>query len=211
MLNETQLKGLTTELQCQLYFTQLGYNVSVPIAQDCRYDMIVDINNILYKIQVKTSRPNDSNSGGIIFNTVSSRMNHTEGNIRVKYTEDEIDFFCTYYNEKVYLVPIQLCQSTEKRLVEKRSTSNQIVDFLEDYEAEKVIQRLLEGKSLSVRDERKAVEQYDLEGNYINSFNNYMEAARSLGITSTGASSHISEVVRGKRKSAYGYIWKTNS
>ena len=81
MLNETQLKGLTTELQCQLYFTQLGYNVSIPIAQDCRYDMIIDVNDILYKIQVKTSRPNDSGSGGLLFNTVSCRMNHTEGNI----------------------------------------------------------------------------------------------------------------------------------
>ena len=138
-------------------------------------------------------------------------MNHTEGNIRVKYNEDEVDFFSTYYNGKVYLVPIQLCQSTEKRLVEKRSTSNQIVDFLEDYEADKVIQRLLEDKPISVRENRKAIEQYDLEGNFINSFNSYMEAARSLGIDNTGASSHISDVVRGKRKSAYGYVWKKGS
>lgn len=211
MLNETQRKGLTTELYCQLFFTQLGYNVSVPIAQDCRYDMILDIDSILYKIQIKTSRPNNNDSGGIIFNTVSTRMNHSEGNIKVKYNEDEVDFFCTYYNDKAYLVPIQLCGSSEKRLVEKRTTSNVVVDLLEDYEAEKVVQRLLEGKPTSVREERKAVEQYDLEGNYINSFNSYMEAARSLGIHNTSASTHIGDVVKGKRQTAYGYVWKRNS
>ena len=38
-----------------------------------------------------------------------------------------------------------------------------------------------------------------------------LEAAKALGkITSTskGATSHISDVCRGKRKTAYGYIWR---
>lgn len=208
MLNETQLKGLTTELQCQLYFTQLGYNVSVPIAQDCRYDMILDINSKLYKIQIKTSRPNESGTGGLIFNTVSSRMNHSDGNIKVKYKAEDVDFFGTYFKGIVYLIPIELCQSSEKRLVEKRSTSNQIVDFLDDYEADKVIDRIISNKPLSLREAKKFVEQYTLEGEYVNSFNSYMEAARSLGITSTTGSTHIGEVVRGLRKSAYGFKWK---
>jgi hypothetical protein len=30
-MNENKQKGLLTELQCQAYFTQLGYNVSVPL------------------------------------------------------------------------------------------------------------------------------------------------------------------------------------
>ena len=55
------------------------------------------------------------------------------------------------------------------------------------------------------------VNQYDLQGNFIQSFPSAKAAATSLGkITSTsrGASSHISDVCRGKRKTAYGYIWK---
>ena len=39
-MNEQKIKGLTTELQCQTYFTQKGYNVSVPLGEDCRYDRI---------------------------------------------------------------------------------------------------------------------------------------------------------------------------
>ena len=57
----------------------------------------------------------------------------------------------------------------------------------------------------------KIVEQYDLNGNYIRSFPSTKTAAESLGkVTSTskGATSHISDVCKGKRKTAYGYIWK---
>ena len=57
----------------------------------------------------------------------------------------------------------------------------------------------------------KIVNQYDLQGNYIQSFSSSKAAAESLGkitTTSNGASSHISEVCRGKRKTAYGFIWK---
>lgn len=57
----------------------------------------------------------------------------------------------------------------------------------------------------------KIVNQYDLENNYIQSFPSAKVAAESLGkITrsSNGASSHISDVCKGKRKTAYGYKWK---
>ena len=49
-MNEIKQQGLTTELQCQLFFTELGYNVSIPLGEDCRYDMIVDFDGILCRI-----------------------------------------------------------------------------------------------------------------------------------------------------------------
>lgn len=57
----------------------------------------------------------------------------------------------------------------------------------------------------------KIVNQYDLNGNFIQSFPSVKAAAESLGkvtSTSNGATSHISDVCRGKRKTAYGYKWK---
>ena len=57
----------------------------------------------------------------------------------------------------------------------------------------------------------KTVNQYDLNGNYIQSFISAKSAAESLGKitkTSKGASSHIADVCKGKRKTAYGFIWK---
>lgn len=57
----------------------------------------------------------------------------------------------------------------------------------------------------------KPVNQYSLEGEYIMTYGSAYEAAKAIGkITSTsnGATSHISEVCRGKRKTAYGFKWK---
>lgn len=55
------------------------------------------------------------------------------------------------------------------------------------------------------------INQYSLTNDFIQSFPSAKAAAESLGkVTSTskGATSHISDVCRGKRKTAYGYIWK---
>lgn len=58
------------------------------------------------------------------------------------------------------------------------------------------------------------VEQYDLDGHYIQSFNSFSDAARWLFenkyTRSVGreANTHISAVLKGKQKTAYGFIWK---
>ena len=56
------------------------------------------------------------------------------------------------------------------------------------------------------------VNQYDLQGNYIQTFPSVKNAAISLGklknYADRGCISHISDVCKGKRKTAYGYIWR---
>ena len=52
----------------------------------------------------------------------------------------------------------------------------------------------------------KVINQYDLESNYIQTFASISEAERSLG--KLRARQHIAEVCDGKRKTAYGYIWR---
>ena len=71
--------------------------------------------------------------------------------------------------------------------------------------------KVLNSKEVSINVTGKPINQFDLNGKYIKSFASAKSAAISLGkITSTsrGASSHITDVCKGKRKSAYGYIWK---
>lgn len=56
-----------------------------------------------------------------------------------------------------------------------------------------------------------AVIQYDMNGNVIRSYPSAKLAARALGNMydeGRGASGHITDCCRGKRKSAYGYVWK---
>ena len=56
----------------------------------------------------------------------------------------------------------------------------------------------------------KVVNQYDLQGKYLNSYPSARAAAESLHkiTASNGAASHIADVCKGKRKTAYGYIWR---
>lgn len=86
-MNETKLKGLTTELQCATFFTSLGYNVSTPLGEDCKYDMIVGIGQLL-GVQVKTCH--DAKTG-ITFYTTSSYLT-TNGTVTNHCSEDDIDF-----------------------------------------------------------------------------------------------------------------------
>lgn len=62
---------------------------------------------------------------------------------------------------------------------------------------------------------RIPVEQYDLEGHYIQSFSSYREASRWIiennytsDTSCRGVRSHILKVANGKQKHAYGFIWK---
>lgn len=50
----------------------------------------------------------------------------------------------------------------------------------------------------------RKINQYDLEGNFIQSFNSLTEAAKSVN----GNKGNISQVANGKYQTAYGYKWK---
>lgn len=52
----------------------------------------------------------------------------------------------------------------------------------------------------------KQINQYDKQGNFIKSFSSITEALKELNIQLNDSS--ISCVAKGKRKSAFGYIWK---
>lgn len=186
----------------------MGYLASIPIGQDSRYDMIVDINKHLYKIQVKTSRANDSLNEGLIFSTVSHRMNHSNGNMKQKYDKEDVDFFATVFENEMYLIPIELCTGAEKRLVkENNKFSNTACDLMEDYRVETVIKKLENNENTVVEKKNKKVKQYSPDGVFVKEFSTFAEASRSILGTSNGAG-HISDVTKGKRKIAYGYIWK---
>ena len=191
-MTESKIKGLTTELQCQLFFTSLGYNVSVPLGEDCKYDFIVDINGQLLRIQVKTCHKEEN---GIEFKTKSSYLTH-QGSVSNGYTGDDIDF----------LIPVNQCGTSSKKLLFEgySQKNNKKISILNDYEAIKIITALSNDENLP-NEGRFELMQFTLDGQYIQSFSSYKEAVKSLGKTQ---SSHISQCIRGTRKTAYGFIWK---
>ena len=198
---QTKAKGITTELLCQAYFSSLGYNVSVPIGEDCRYDMIIDLKGHLLRVQVKSCT---ETKNGLSFSTKSITTSSKE-NVIHTYSKEEIDFIATYFDNQCYLIPVEECEGHRERSLSFRSEKTNAISplFIEDYQAEKIIERVLHGDSFERNDDHFMVYQYDLQGNFISGFYSYAEAGESLGKTS----SHISQCARGLRKTAYGYVW----
>jgi len=63
---------------------------------------------------------------------------------------------------------------------------------------------LTDSKSRSAKARSKQVGQYTLEGKLIKVWQSTMEVERQLGFLH----GNISNAVQGKRKTAYGYVWK---
>lgn len=134
--------GNINELSCILSFMKLGYAVSVPFGDCERYDFIVDINNKLYRVQAKTANTNHLDEGYISFRGDNTTTKNGK-TVHHLYTEDEIDYFATFYEEKCYLVPVQQC-SKEKRLrfTPPKNGQTDGITFAKDYELEEVLKTL---------------------------------------------------------------------
>lgn len=135
---DTNRIGTVTELKCITYFVELGYTVSVP-QNPCRYDFILDTGNNLFRVQVKTCNTT-RHPGGITFNTSSSHFvkgEHTQTN----YKDDNIDYFCTYYDNECYLVPVSECGNRQKclRLESLKHNQTKNISFAKDYIAGEIL------------------------------------------------------------------------
>lgn len=138
-MKDTNLKGTITELKCQTHFLELGYNVSVPQNPD-RYDFILDTGNKLLKIQVKTC--NNNNPDYLVFATCSSHYVHGK-HVHTAYQNEGIDYFCTYFDNQCYLVPVSECGKKEKRmrLVPTNNGQTANICFAANYIAKDVLMK----------------------------------------------------------------------
>ena len=134
----TNLQGKITELEVLRYVTLRGYAVSLPFGDKDRYDQVWDINGNLYRIQIKTCHirlsKNKTPTNAIEFNCYSSSNGK-----RLLYTKKDIDFFATFWENKVYLIPVEEC-SIEKTLWFEKKTG--VKSLAKDYEFEEVLKRL---------------------------------------------------------------------
>ena len=91
------------------------------------------------------------------------------------------------------------CAEISKTLKTNHSTVSNILKELSIYNAEEVERR--RHNTL-----KRAVNSYDLKGNFIESFESLRAAARAMG--TPDASSSIGAVCRGKRKTLWGRKWE---
>ena len=142
-MQENIKKGLLTELQCELDFTNLGYVVSKPITADSRYDYIVDINGRLLKIQCKTGAAYDAEETAFSFLCCSTNWNTKSLH---SYNKDEIDYYYIVFKDKSYLFPVELGNKKTKilRLSTKNKGNQCTITWAKDYEFNKVMEELVE-------------------------------------------------------------------
>lgn len=137
---DTKTIGLSSELHCMTYFTDLGYGVSVPLGDNLRYDLIVDYKNVLFRVQVKKS--SIWTDGVISFSCRSTVQNSRQTRNR-KYSPEEIDCFATFWDGVCYIVPVEEA-STQKNLHLGHPKNGQVkgVNFASDYIAEKQLEKM---------------------------------------------------------------------
>jgi len=134
-MDYTKVRGNITELMCIAAFIDLGYQVSIPYGDSAKYDFVVDVNNKFWRIQCKSSHPahdhgiEDKNA--FSFSTTAQTVN-TKEVIRKRYTKEDIDYFATYYDGKVYLIDVNEA-STSKTLRLTPPKSNVAYNNAEDY------------------------------------------------------------------------------
>lgn len=132
---DTNILGKTTELEVLLYVTKKGISVSIPFGDKDRYDQIWDINGKLIRVQIKTSHLYTKNTGKAIeFKTTGTSNGKT-----TCYSEDEIDYFATFWDNQVYVVPVN--EASSKKVLRFESLINSPnISWAKDYTFEEVFQ-----------------------------------------------------------------------
>lgn len=143
----TKYLGNLTELQCITRFYELGYPVSIPYGDSEKYDMVIDVNSKLYRLQCKHANVHINENNIVAFITIKTtwQSGYTKNNSwkKNKYTKEDCDYFVTYYEGKNYLIPVEEC-SNEKtlRILPTKNGQTKGINFLKDFVDEEVLKNL---------------------------------------------------------------------
>lgn len=139
LFNEKQITGITTELEVAMKLIELGYIVSVPYGNNSRYDLLVDTDNDIYRIQVKHAKQNSN--GSYTVKTANSVSTTTKREVK-HYSKNDVDFIMTIIEDQLVVIPIEIVANSESKvfrteLPQYGSKSN--CNLIEDYTVERYI------------------------------------------------------------------------
>lgn len=138
-MNPSQI-GLITEMQCQLFLIEQGYNVLIPMGNHQKYDLVIEKNGKFTRIQVKHASMQDNGRSFLVKTRYEVRdISKSQRVKHEKYTKNDCDYFMTEYNKNFYIFPI--FGTTETKFWLKKPKMS-IQKFAEDFIAEKVLLNL---------------------------------------------------------------------
>ena len=132
----TKTKGDLAELIVAADLARRGYQVSFPYGEDCDYDLIVDRNGRLERVQVKHS---DSKGQVIRVQCYSSSLTNGKVKHRKPYTQSTVDWIAVYdpRTDRCYYVSSDEFASgryqLSLRIAATRNAQTKGVRFAEDY------------------------------------------------------------------------------
>lgn len=135
-MDYTQVIGTSNELLCITEFIKMGYDCSVPFGNSAKYDFIADINGRLLRFQCKTSHYVSKNGiidyDAIEFCCLSQTTTRSKIS-KYKYSIKDIDYFCTYFNGNVYIVPVEECSNLKRLRFSPPKNGQKNYNNAEDY------------------------------------------------------------------------------
>lgn len=147
-MDNSLIRGDTVELQCILAFQQRGFYCSIPFSGSCKYDVVVDINDKLYKIQCKSGTFHED-EGTLCISTTRQTTN-TKRTVSYLYLPNEVDYFYTNWKDYHFLIPISEASTSKNlRLKEPRNGIQQSMSIADDYLLDKAIDSIKNNKPLS--------------------------------------------------------------
>lgn len=124
MIADVTSKGIEAQLRAELRANELGYIVSKPTTECCRYDMIIDTGDGLKRLQVKycDCKARDSN-GAVELNLRKTSTNKSE---RPFYSKDEIDGLVVYVKpvDKLCYFPIDVISGKRSITIRYEASRN---------------------------------------------------------------------------------------
>ena len=199
-MDNTLIRGDINELQCILDFQKRGYYCSIPFSGSCRYDLIVDINDKLYKIHCKAS--SYSEDEGVLKMSATRSTTNTQKTTRYTYSEKEVDYFYTSWKEYGFLIPINEV-STGKclRIKPPKNGIQSTMSIASDYLIDNVIQSIITQTPIKKYSDNRFISYSDLEEEKLWTAEELKQKFDDRQMR------YIKESIP-KSKMAYNYYWK---
>lgn len=132
--------GQITELKCQLFLVEQGFNVLIPMGNHQKYDLVIERNGKFTRIQVKHASAQDEGKSFLVKTRYDVRDSSKSQRVRHEtYTLEDCDYIMTEFENKFYIFPVFGTSETKLWLTDvKLKTQRKAKNYL----AEKTLQEL---------------------------------------------------------------------
>ena len=132
--------GDRSTLAIMIALRDAGYGVLLPFGENTRYDLVIERDGVLSRVQCKTGR---LLKGVVEFRAISSYYHHPNPKTPLKHYRGQIDFFAVYCRQTtgIYLIPIAdvgVLTRVYLRVIPPRNNQNRKVRYAADYEIGRV-------------------------------------------------------------------------